>query len=295
VLDEQLIEFWARNVRVARRLRADLMAQVASVRVGERAFLDLCERFGVRALLDVLEEIPAYGEAVMRSRVEAQLAGESEFFDFMDDAGPESLPVRIHLRVRVRGSDLEFDYSGSDGQVPCPINAPAAVVKSATYGAVKCLLVPELPLNSGMFRPLKVITREGSVTHPLAPAPVAAGNTNTSQRLFDMCLASLGQMMKDGRSGGMAGSYSANSDIGIGGHDARSGDEFVLYMMPVGGIGARPALDGESALIGYMGNCSSQPVEVWESMYPLRVGEYRLRPDSAGPGRRRGGLGLRVS
>jgi hypothetical protein len=101
-------------------------------------------------------------------------------------------------------------------------------------------------------------------------------------------------MMPD-QDGGMAGSYSANSDMGIGGRDERTGNEFVLYMMPVGGIGARPDRDGESAQIGYMGNCSSQPVEVWESMYPLRVTQYRLRPDSAGPGRRRGGLGVRIS
>jgi len=293
-LDEQLISLWARNVRVARRLRADLLAQVASVRVGERSFLELCDRLGRTAVMEVLEEIPEYGEAVMRGRIAARLQGESEFFDFMDDAGPDSLPVRLHLRVGVKGDGLEFDYSGSDPQVPCPINAPPAVVKSATYGAVKCLLVPELPLNSGMFRPLEVLTRKGTVTHPIAPAPVAAGNTNTSQRLLDMCLATLGEMMKDEEAGGMAGSYSANSDIGVGGHDVRTGEEFVLYMMPVGGIGARPQLDGESALINYMGNCSSQPVEVWESMYPLRVTEYRLRPESAGAGRRRGGLGLCV-
>lgn len=291
VLDEQLIAFWARNVRVARRLRADLLAQVASVRVGERSFLELCERFGPQAVMEVLEEIPTYGEALMRSRIEAKLVGENEFFDFMDDAGAESLPVRIHLATRVRGSEMEFDYTGSDPQVSCPINAPTAVVKSATYGAMKCLLAPELPLNSGMFRPLHIFTRPGTVVHPLPPAPVAAGNTNTSQRILDMCLACLGELMPQG-TGGMAGSYSANSDIGIGGDDPRTGEEFVLYMMPVGGIGARRHLDGESALINYMGNCSSQPVEVWESMYPLRVTEYRLRPDSAGPGRRRGGFGI---
>lgn len=294
VLDEQLIEFWARNVRVARRLRADLMAQVASVRVGARSFLELCERFGQQAVVEVLDEIPDYGEALMRRRIETQLAGENEFFDYMDDAGPDSLPVRIHLRIRASGSYVEFDYTESDPQVPCPINAPPGVVKSATYGAMKCLLIPEVPLNSGMFRPLSVLTKPGTVTHPIAPAPVAAGNTNTSQRLFDMCLACLGEMMPGG-AGGMAGSYGANSDIGIGGQNRPIGDEFVLYMMPVGGIGARPHLDGESALINYMGNCSSQPVEVWESMYPLRVTQYRLRPDSAGPGRRRGGFGVCVS
>lgn len=294
ILDEQLIAFWARNVRVARRLRADLLAQVASVRVGERNFLELCERFGRQAVTEVLDEIPEYGEALMRGRIEALLSGENELYDYMDDAGPDSLPVRIHVAIRVRGSEVEFDYTQSDSQVACPINAPPAVVKSATYGAMKCMLVPELPLNSGMFRPIKIITRPGSVVHPIAPAPVAAGNTNTSQRILDICLASLGELMP-GAAGGMAGSYSANSDIGIGGHDPRTGDEFVLYMMPVGGIGARPHLDGENALINYMGNCSSQPVEVWESMYPLRISQYRLRPDSAGPGRRRGGFGLEVS
>lgn len=292
-LDEQLIALWARNVRVAKRLRADLMAQVASVRVGERSVLELIDRFGRQPLLDVLAEIPEYGEALMRGRIQALLEGENEFYDFMDDGGPDTLPVRIHLAVRVQGSEIEFDYRQSDRQAACPINAPPAVVKSATYGAMKCLLIPELPLNSGMFRPMKVLTEPGTVTHPLPPAPVAAGNTNTSQRILDICLAAVGEMMPGG-AGGMAGSYSANSDIGIGGHDPRTGDEFVLYMMPVGGIGARRHLDGESALINYMGNCSSQPVEVWESMHPLRVNEYRLRPDSAGPGRRRGGFGLCV-
>jgi N-methylhydantoinase B len=294
VLDEQLISLWSRNVRVARRLRADLMAQVASVRVGEKSLLSLCERVGAREVREVLTEIPEYGEAIMRSRIEARLAGEEEFFDFMDDAGPDSFPVRIHVRVSVDGSRVVFDYSESDAQVPCPINAPPAVVKSATYGAMKCLLVPELPLNSGMFRPIEVVTAPGSVTHPKSPAPVAAGNTNTSQRIFDACLATLGQLSV-GEVGGMAASYSANNDTGIGGYDRRTEEEFVLYMMPVGGIGARPDEDGESALINYMGNCSSQPVEVWESMYPLRVNEYRLRNDSAGAGRRRGGLGLHVS
>ena len=294
VLDEQLIEFWARNVRVARRLRADLMAQVASVRVGERNFTDLCERFGDKAVVEVLNEIPEYGETLMRGRIVRQLSGKNMFFDYMDDAGPDSLPVRICVEITANGSDVVFDYTRSDPQVPCPINAPPAVVKSATYGAMKCLLIPELPLNSGMFRPIEILTQPGTIVHPVSPAPVAAGNTNTSQRIFDICLAGLGEMMPRG-SGGMAGSYSANSDIGIGGVDSRTGDEFVLYMMPVGGLGARPDLDGESALINYMGNCSSQPVEVWESMYPLRVDQYRLRVNSAGPGRRRGGFGVCLS
>lgn len=293
-IDDQLIEFWARNVRVSRRLRADLMAQVASVRVGDQRLVELADRVGLDALKRVLLAIPDYGEELMRKRIEQRLTGATELFDFMDDAGPEMLPVLINVAIRTEDGEIEFDYTGSDDQVPCPINAPRAVVKSATYGAMKCLLIPELPLTSGMFRPISVLTRPGSVMEPTAPAPVAAGNTNTSQRILDLCLAGLGEMTDEG-TGGMAASYSANSDIGIGGSDSRTGEEFVLYMMPVGGIGARIDQDGESALINYMGNCSSQPAEVFEAMHPFRVGEYRLRPDSAGPGKRRGGLGLSVT
>jgi N-methylhydantoinase B len=294
VIDEQLIELWARNVRVARRLRADLMAQVASVRIGERRVVEACERFGSDVVQAAMRAIPDHGERLMRRRIEARLSGERRLFDFMDDAGPETGPVRIQVAVSAHEGEICFDFTGSDGQVACPVNAPLAVVKSAAFGAVKCALVPELPLTSGMFRPLEVRTELGSVTDPVMPAPVAAGNTNTSMRIFDLCVAALASLA-GGEPIGMAGSYSANSDIGMGGTNPRTGEEFVHYMMPVGGIGAAPGLDGESAQINYMGNCASQPVEILEATYPLRVREYRLRPDSGGAGRHRGGLGLLIA
>jgi N-methylhydantoinase B len=294
VIDEQLVELWARNVRVARRLRADLMAQVASVRIGERRVAEACERFGLEVVRAALLAIPDHGERLMRRRIEARLSGERILFDFMDDAGPDTGPVRIQVAVSAHEDEICFDFTGSADQVACPVNAPLAVVKSAAFGAVKCALVPELPLTSGMFRPLKVLAELGSVTNPVMPAPVAAGNTNTSMRIFDMCVAALGSLAS-GEPLGMAGSYSANSDIGMGGRNPRTGEEFVHYMMPVGGIGAGPGLDGESAQINYMGNCASQPVEILEATYPLRVREYRLRPDSGGAGRHRGGLGLMIA
>jgi N-methylhydantoinase B len=42
-----------------------------------------------------------------------------------------------------------------------------------------------------------------------------------------------------------------------------------------------------------MSNTMNTPAEVLETAYPLRVRRYALRPDSAGAGEHRGGLGLR--
>jgi N-methylhydantoinase B len=61
----------------------------------------------------------------------------------------------------------------------------------------------------------------------------------------------------------------------------------------VGGWGAYPGSDGESALIhSAAGDFKNFPVETMEHRYPLRIHRYALREDSGGPGQFRGGLGI---
>jgi N-methylhydantoinase B len=287
-LDEQLLRFFAANVRAPKRIYADAAAQVASLRIGEDRLLRLMERYGVDTVVEGIAYLMDYGEEMMRSRIQRVPNGVYRYFDYMDDAGEDSDPVRIVLALTVKDDELIFDYTGTDPQVLCPINSPMAVTYSASYGAAKCILAPDTPLNAGMYRPMKVIAPEGCLLNPTYPHPVAAGNTNTSQRVFGVVMGALAQVVPHLVE---AGEYGANSDIGLGGHNLRTGDPFVLYMMPVGGLGARPNKDGNSAVINYMGNCSSQPAEVWEAMHPFRVNRWEFRQDSAGAGRWQGGFG----
>ena len=291
ILDEQLLTFFASNVRAPKRIYADSAAQVASLRIGEERLLELVAKYGIETVGAGIDYLMDYGEEIMRSRIRSVPDGTYRYFDYMDDSGEGTDPVRIALTMTVKDDEMVFDFTGTDPQVKCPINAPYAVTCSATYGATKCILAPDAPLNAGMFRPMKVIAPEGSLLNPTYPHPVAAGNTQTSQRAFGVVMGAMAQAIPEKVE---AGEYGNNSDIGLGGQNPRTDDPFVLYMMPVGGLGARPNKDGNSAVINYMGNCSNQPAEVWEAMYPFHVNRWELTPDSAGAGRWRGGFGYVV-
>ncbi len=291
VLDEQLLKFFATNVRAPKRIYADSAAQVASLRIGEERMIELISKHGVDKVVAGIGYLIDYGEEIMRNRISRVPDGTYRYFDYMDDAGEGTAPVRIVLKMIVKDDEIVFDFTGTDPQVLCPINSPMAVTCSATYGAAKCILAPDAPLNAGMYRPMKVIAPESCLLHPTYPHPVAAGNTNTSQRIFGVVLGAMAQAVPELVE---ACEYGANSDIGIGGHNPRTGDPFVLYMMPVGGMGARCNKDGNSAIINSMGNCSNQPAEVWEAMHPFRVNRWEFRQDSAGAGKWRGGYGYTV-
>jgi N-methylhydantoinase B len=61
----------------------------------------------------------------------------------------------------------------------------------------------------------------------------------------------------------------------------------------LGGWGAWHGADGQSALINNVnGSLKDLPIEVVETRFPLRVTDYRIRPDSGGAGRWRGGNGV---
>ena len=51
-------------------------------------------------------------------------------------------------------------------------------------------------------------------------------------------------------------------------------------------------MDGNDMVVTINGNCRNTPVEVFETRYPsFLIEDYRLLPDSGGPGEFRGGLG----
>ena len=60
-----------------------------------------------------------------------------------------------------------------------------------------------------------------------------------------------------------------------------------------GGFGGRARKDGTDGVQVHITNTSNLPVEAIEMEYPLLVESYGLVEDSAGPGKLRGGMGLR--
>jgi N-methylhydantoinase B len=131
---------------------------------------------------------------------------------------------------------------------------------------------------------------EGCVLNPLPPAAVAA-RALTGYRVFDAMLGALAQIVPDHIP---AAGEGGNTVVCLSGKRADR-TPFIIVDMICGAWGARPHADGIEAITNATQNLSNTPVETLEAQHPVRVEAYELIQDSCGPGRWRGGLGLRRS
>jgi N-methylhydantoinase B len=75
-----------------------------------------------------------------------------------------------------------------------------------------------------------------------------------------------------------------------------NGARFLLLNIFGGGWGGRPNEDGESASVSIcQGDVRNTPIELQEIKYPFIIEQHALRPDSGGPGKTRGGLGVALT
>jgi N-methylhydantoinase B len=147
----------------------------------------------------------------------------------------------------------------------------------------------DVPTNAGCWRPVEVVAPEGTVVNARAPAAVAGGNVETSQRIVDVLLGALAQALPDRIP---AASQGTMNNLLFGGYDPIRQRPFVYYETIAGGAGACPHADGASGIHIHMTNTRNTPVEAIESAFPVRVLEYRLAERTGGTGRHRGGDGV---
>ena len=209
----------------------------------------------------------------------------------MDDDGISDTPRKIcaKLRFEPRAGSVHIDFAGSSEQAAGSINAVRAITLSACFYMLRCLLSEDAPATEGILRPLTLDTPAHSVVDASAPAAVAAGNVETSQRIVDVLLKALSQAAPQRVPAASAGTM---SNLTIGGVDPRTGEPFTYYETAAGGMGARPGLNGISGIQTHMTNSFNTPIEALEYAYPFRVRQYGYRYGSGGKGQFRGGDGL---
>jgi len=286
-VNASLMELLRLNVRLPDKVEGDVMATIAACRRGEAGLIELAQRYGAKTLVADMAALLDQAEHMTREELSALPDGEWEFEDFLDDDGFSEDPLRFHVTVTKQGSDLTVDFSGTCDQVPSSINLPIAMTQSCVYAAVRSVLSKELPTNSGFMRPLKIITKPGSMVHPLTPAAVAARGL-TSMRVTEVIWGALAKMLpKKVFACGVQGDFG----VIIAGYDKKR-DPFVLLEFLFGTWGGRPDKDANDGLASLAVNYSNSPIEIIEGEQPVRIERYSFREDSGGPGRFRGGLGL---
>jgi N-methylhydantoinase B len=169
------------------------------------------------------------------------------------------------------------------------VNANRAVTVSATMYCFRCLIQSEVPYNAGLMRPIKIVTKPGTVTAARLPASVAAGNVETSQRITDTLLGALAQALPARIPAASSGTM---NNLSLGGIDPRNGLAFAYYETIAGGMGAGRSGGGLSATHTHMTNSLNTPVEALERQLPVRIRRYAVRQGSGGAGGVRGGDGI---
>jgi 5-oxoprolinase (ATP-hydrolysing)/N-methylhydantoinase B len=277
------------NHRTPKVTYGDFRAMMASLDLAEERLHELLDTYGTATIRTACSALLDIAERRMRAEIRAIPNGVYTFEDVIEDDGIRDRAYPIRLRLTVLDEEIVADFTGSAPQAIGPVNAIYAVTASAVYNAVLHLTDPTIPRNEGCYRPITVIAPPGTIVNSVFPAPVAGGNTETSPRITDMVFGALQDAIPERVVAACGGT---SSPFLFGGVDPRSGDLYAHFHFEGVGWGGRAGLDGNDMVVTINGNCRNTPVEVFETRYPaFLIEEYRLLPDSGGPGEFRGGLG----
>ena len=288
-LQKEILEVLLANVRTPNEREGDLTAQLAAIKMGQRRLPEIVARYGERQVTQYADFLLSYGERMVGHCLKAIPNGSYYFEDFLDDDGIGGPPVKIAVNIEIKGSRAVVDFSNSAPQVKGNMNAVYSIVNSAVFYVFRSLAGIGVPENGGCMRPIRIVAPEGSVVNARAPAAVAGGNVEVSQRMVDVLLGALAQARPDLVPAASSGSM---NNLTIGGWDPRRNRPFAYYETVAGGMGARPFADGLDAVHTHMTNTLNTPVEALEYDYPLMVKRYCLRPGSGGKGKFSGGKGI---
>ncbi len=288
-MNPDVLELILLNVRTPREREGDLAAMIAANRTGERRLHETIDRYGWPYVQQYAGEILNYSERMTRLAIRSIANGAYEAEDFLDDDGVNDQPVRIAVRITIKGDEAAIDFRGSSPQAAGSINAVYAITASAVFYVFRTLVDLPIPSNAGGMRPLHIVAPEGTVVNARPPAAVCGGNVETSQRIVDVLYKCLAGALPERIP---AASQGTMNNLTFGGIDPRTGEAFAYYETVCGGMGARPGMEGISGVHTHMTNSLNTPVEAFEHDYPIRVRRYALRKGSGGSGRYRGGDGV---
>lgn len=288
VLNEPLLDMIRWNVRTPEEVTGDIRSQVAANHVCSQKIVEMLEDEGLDTLDDLADEIIDRTENSMRQAISGIPDGIYPYAGIIEGAGRRD-DISIKLTVSVNGSDIKIDFDGTSAQVDWGGNVVYNFTYAYVFMAVKSAFDPDIPINEGAIRPVKMTAPQGCVVNCQFPAAVAA-RMQIGHFMTEMVFKALAGATPDNiiaESGGTP----AQTNIFYG--KRHGGTPWLTMIIRGGGLGASSRMDGHQCAI-FPANGANTPVEIFESDTPLIVEERSLIADSGGPGKQRGGLGRKM-
>ena len=283
--DETLVAIIRKNVRTPDQTMGDLWAQVVALDLMEDRLRVLMESYDLPDLADLAREIQGRCEAAMRAAIRELPDGT--YHSELKTDGLMETPITMKLALTIEGDAIEMDFAGTDGQVDRAINCALCYTNAMAMYGVKVCTSPNLPNNEGAWRPITLKAPAGSIVNPQFPAP--GGSRMLIGHYVPMLVfGCLGQIVPERVMAACGSPMWGMNQSGV-----RNGKPYANMFFYNGGMGGNTQGAGVTCL-SWPSNVSSTSIEISEHIAPLRFHHKKLRPDSGGAGRHRGGLGQEI-
>ena len=285
-IDETFVAILRKNVRTPDQTMGDLWAQLVALDLMEDRLLGLMRIVGLADLSDLASQIQGRCETAMRSSI-LSLPNGTYNSEIQTDGLMEQ-PITIRMALSVAGETISIDYDGTDAQVDRAINCAFCYTYAMTMYGVKVCTSPTLPNNEGAWRPISVAAPAGCIVNPQFPAS-GGSRVLIGHYLPMLVFGCLGQIVPDRVIAACGSPMWGMNQSGV----RADGTPYANMFFYNGGMGAGASRDGQNCL-SWPSNVASTSVELSEHIAPRRFLHKRLRPDSGGAGKHRGGMGQEI-
>lgn len=250
---------------------ADLKGQIAANEKGLRELGRITRHYSKETVTAYMDHVQNNAEEAVR-RVINKL-DDAEYYYPLDNGAH----IRVKVTVDKKNRSAVLDFNGTSPELNNNFNAPLAICHAAVLYVFRCMVDDDIPLNQGCLKPVKIIVPDKTLLNPSPPHAVVAGNVETSQAIVNCLFLAFGEM---------AASQGTMNNFTFG------NDYIQYYETIAGGMGATANNDGASAIQSHMTNSRLTDPEVLEWRYPVILKEFKIRENSGGKGKFKGGDGV---
>jgi N-methylhydantoinase B len=301
-IEQDIWRLIAANFRVPDRNLNEIRCFIGACNTADARVADLVAEHGVEGFKRLCEATKDLTESAARRRVASLPDGVYEARDFVEHNGHRNDLYEVRCTVTVEGERITFDFTGTAPQSDGFVNISPGTALASLATPLFMTLVPDVPINEGLFRAMDFVFPRGTLVNPEMPAPMSSGHMETGLRVNKLVAKILGELQRTStddfvRSHVMAPFFDAAPlPIYFAPNEAGEWIPFLDLDAQGGGTGAQPHDDGiDAGGPTTVLNNKLPDLEVYEHQNPVLFLWRRLNDASGGAGRTHGGNGVRVA
>jgi N-methylhydantoinase B len=270
--------------------------------VAERRLKELCAKYGKEIIKTFIRDWLDYSEQRMihgiRKMPKAKLVNTGRHDPF-EPLLPDGIPLKVEIEIDPQNAAITIDLRDNIDNIDCGFNESEACTVSAVMAGVFNSLDPEIPRNSGSFRRVKMLMREGAVVgKPKFPHSCSVATTNVADRLVNCTGAAFAQL-GDGYGLAEGGVGMGVAFAVVSGKDHRYDDSPYVNQLIIANNGGPASARADGWLTYGLpvvgGLMYRDSVEIDELKHPMEFKHMRLVAGSGGAGRFRGAPGCDIA